>query len=82
MELKLRPTGQIVTLIKDTETVAAVVEARVWEGEDEHGTKVFAFISRVAVHVDAPAEVHARFGAALRECTIPPSFPWPPVVGV
>lgn len=47
------------------------VPARVWEGQTESGVRVHAFITRVAVPVDAPAEEIARFEAELAECRTP-----------
>lgn len=48
------------------------VPARVWEGKTSRGTEVHCFITRVAVHKDAPAEAVADFERDLKE-QAPPS---------
>ncbi len=63
MTLTLSPTSQLVEV--------GGTQGRVWEGADEHGTPVQALILRVAVHEQEPAEVHARFAAALLESDKP-----------
>jgi len=66
MKLTLEPTDRIVQL----NSVEGLVTARIWQGEDDRGTQVHAFIVRVAVPDSAPLEVHARFAAELME-TVP-----------
>lgn len=70
MKLTLTPTDQIVTLYA-TGPGHASIQARVWEGTDDQGTAVHAFIARVAVHNDEPQTVHERFGRELQECAKP-----------
>lgn len=47
------------------------VAARVWEGHDEHGTRVVAFVARIAVDKREPTEAHERFERELRETAAP-----------
>ncbi len=65
MKLTLEPTELIAHL---QDRYGASFDARIWQGEDEHGVPVHCFIVRVAVHNDQPPEVHQRFAAALQEC--------------
>jgi hypothetical protein len=75
MKLTLEPTDQLTTFV--TNTAERGVPARIWEGHDENGVPVVAFISRVAVHNDQPAEVHERFARELTACDKPkPSNAW------
>lgn len=69
MQITLTPTEQIVTLIEGVS--GAVIQARIWEGIDEQGTAIHAYIVRVAVHEDEPQSVHERFGRELQECAKP-----------
>lgn len=72
MKLELTPTDQIVTLRSGSLPHSPDgMQARVWEGTDEHGVAIHAFIIRVAVHESEPAEVHERFGRELQECAKP-----------
>ena len=64
MKITLTPTSDV----GKTEINGQLVPGRVWEGQDERGVPILAFIARVAVHVDQPDEVHARFGEELQEC--------------
>lgn len=76
MELTLRPTDQIVSL-ESRQDLRQGVEARIWEGYDEQGYPVVAFISRLAVHQAEPPEVHERFARELNACDKPkPSHAW------
>lgn len=70
MKLTLRPTDQIVTLHAGADE-AVKIEARVWEGHDEQGFPVHAYISRVAVAESEPQEVHDRFSRELQDCPKP-----------
>lgn len=75
MRLTIEPTDRVVTLVSHG---GAEIQARQWEGTDEHGVPVFLFVSRVAVHNDQPPEVHDRFSAELTACAAarPATGPW------
>lgn len=77
MKITLKPTDKIVSL-ESRHDLRQGVDARIWEGHDEHGFPVVAFITRLAVHNDEPSEVHERFAKELQECEKPKPFsgPW------
>ncbi len=66
MELKIHPTPHIVAV--SVRTGGAAVEARIWEGIDEHGVPVFCLVTRVGVSGSAPQAAHDRFAAELKTC--------------
>jgi hypothetical protein len=54
------------------------VECRVWEGTDDDGTKVTAFVALIAVSKDEPAAAHQRFAKQLEEKPAPGAVEsWP-----
>lgn len=76
MKLTLEPTSDITTVATSADRPG--VPARIWEGTTEDGTRVFAFITRVAVREDATGAELARFERELRETPKPqPSQVWP-----
>lgn len=76
MKLTLRPTDRIVSL-ESRDDLRQGIPARIWEGHDEQGYPVVAFISRVAVHESEPQEVHERFDRELTACEkLRPSHAW------
>lgn len=81
MKLTLRPTDQVVVLEAHAATLGgpapAAVPARIWEGHDDNGFPVVAFISRVAVRESEAPEVHERFARELSTCEkLRPSHAW------
>lgn len=77
MKLTLRPTDQIVNIETRITRTEQGFPARIWEGHDEHGFPVVAFITRVAVHEREAPEVHERFRRELQECEkLTPSAVW------
>lgn len=68
MKLTIEPTKQVIELNGH--------QARVWEGTDERGTRVYLFVSRVAVNADEPPEAHAAFERDLVEQR-EPTVTWP-----
>jgi hypothetical protein len=67
MKLTLESTNTIVAL----EIGGVDCPARVWQGVIEDGVEVHAYVTRIAIPREAPAEVHARFAASLNECADP-----------
>lgn len=65
MEIKLKPTTQIVQL---EVRGGGSISARLWEGTTDRGTPCFAFISRIAPTVvePVPHEIDREFGEVLR----------------
>jgi hypothetical protein len=64
MRLTLEPTDKLVELV-DRNTGCAT-QARLWQGQDDHGVPVLAYICRVSAPLHlAPADV-ARFEASLK----------------
>lgn len=68
LQLKLRPTSTVTGLVAE---LGKDIQARVWEGTDGHGTKVVAFIARIAVSEDEPPATHERFLKELQETPKP-----------
>lgn len=71
MKITLENTTKVVTLEVD----GANVPARLWQGTDEHGTPVHAFITRIAPEVNprdpASRPVLERFERSLEACAAP-----------
>jgi hypothetical protein len=74
MKLTLEPTDQLTEL-----GIMGDVPVRLWRGQDDHGTPVFAFVAVVAVPEEAGAEAQERFGQRLLEVSLaldtPPDLP-------
>lgn len=66
MRLILESTEKVVTL----QIGGVNVPARVWQGHYA-GAQIHAYITRVAVPIDAPPHVHDEFERALREVAAP-----------
>lgn len=69
MKITIESTSKIVD-------IGGGLQARVWEGRTESGTPVFAFVTRVAVSKDEPADVLKRFERELTEQR-EPTVAWP-----
>lgn len=65
MKLTLQPTGQYQTIKK----AGGEIETRVWQGTDEHGTPVKAWIVTVSPQTHDP-EANERFARELREVQV------------
>ena len=63
MTITLEPTEKIVKFND--------VPSRIWEGTTLDGIPVICFITRIAVALDQPREVHERFAVELREQRTP-----------
>lgn len=70
MKVTLEPTDKVVTI--RSKSGGFTFEARVWQGETDAGTPVHAYITRIAVPVDAPEEERARFERELGAEKSPP----------
>lgn len=64
MKITLEPTEKIVQL----RPADGPLSARIWQGVDDQGAPVHAYVVRIAAADSQPLEVHARFAAALLEC--------------
>ena len=67
VELHLRPTSKLVSLVVD----GAEVPARIWQGKTATGIPVHAFITRVAVERGRPVHEYTEFEQALEETEAP-----------
>lgn len=65
MELIIRPTDKIVTLLDDV--TGTEIPARIWQGQTSTGIPVHVYITRVAVDHNRPAHELAEFERALKE---------------
>ena len=63
MKITIESTDKIVTLNG--------VPARIWQGKTDSGVELHAYVTRVAVRNDAPAEEQARFARELQEHAAP-----------
>lgn len=63
MKLTLEPTPVIAELEVPG---GGVLPARVWQGVDEHGVEVHAYVTRVGVANFYPPHVHERFAEELQ----------------
>ena len=68
MELTVTNTSKLVELEPKK---SGAVQCRIWEGKLADGSPFHMFVARVAVHDDAPAEVHERFATELKEVSDP-----------
>lgn len=71
MKITIEPTAQIVDLNNG-------VQARVWTGVSDRGTRCDLFIARIAVSMDEPVEAQRVFERELLERRAPSVNPaWP-----
>ena len=63
MKITIENTDKLVELAIG----GAQVPARVWQGETESGVQVHCFVTRIAVPLDAPAEVQEQFERELQQ---------------
>ena len=64
MKITIESTSQVVQVESGS---GGRVPARVWLGHTASGHEIHAFVTRIAVHEDAPPEVHAQFARELQE---------------
>lgn len=64
MKIALEPTPAIAQLEVPG---GGSIPARIWQGVDEHGVEVHAYVTHVAVAKTYPPEVHERFARELQE---------------
>jgi hypothetical protein len=65
MTIVLTSTNKIVQLSHAVEH--SPIEARIWEGKTESGTKIYCFIPFISINEDEPIHIKKQFQQELQE---------------